>query len=405
MPDYSILYERTPVSRTSEQDRTVTLSDLSADQKEAHDAVIDQIKSGESFVSLAGLAGTGKSTLIPLIAKTLQNIHCTGFCSLTGKAANVLQRKLAAANIHNAAHVGTIHSMMYQPVCDEHGRILRWTRNPVLISPNGTPIDRVFIDEASMIGTRILGDLMRYNVPIIAVGDPGQLPPIQDDPVIDEPDIFLKKIHRQAQDNPIISLAHAIRHEGDIPKRWPASDTVRFTDKEKGILPVLADGFSRLGLNFGIMVRTNRLRQDFNLMARSSPLPEPGDILICLKNAPPVFNGMRGILEKISAVKKHWYNASIRFPDDGLTIHGLISKHQFGTDRTIESKYDVGIKGAEELGLLFDFGSAMTVHKAQGSAFDECVLIPQHFRDPDRDYAKWLYTGVTRATNKITIAQ
>ena len=401
---HKITSKRIQVERTSDQDRQITLDDLSKDQRTAYDAVLDTAKT-QQLVSLGGYAGTGKSTLIPLMAQAIGNLENTGFCTLTGKASNVLDRKLRAAGVYEAAHVGTIHSLIYKPITDNDGLIIRWQRNDELQTWDGVYIDRLFIDEASMVGSEIMSDLQSYGVPIIAVGDPGQLPPIKDESVIEEPDFTLDKIHRQAENNPIIKLAHAIRHEGDIPRSWRDSENVRFVRKER-VGPVLNDGFSRLGLNFGILVRRNKMRKDFNTGFRSQAAPEVGDIVICLKNNPPVFNGMRGLLDSIKPLGKHWYKASVRFPDDGLVVTGPLLKAQFGAEYTVESKREVGLKASEDMGLLFDFGSALTVHKSQGSAFDECAFIPEKWsRDSKQDYARWAYTAVTRAAQKITIVQ
>jgi len=395
---------RIPVERTSDQDRTITLNDLSKDQRVAFDSVLDTTRE-KHLVSLGGYAGTGKSTLIPLMAQALGNLANTGFCTLTGKASNVLDRKLRAAGIKDAAHIGTIHSLIYRPITDENGQIIRWIRNRELQTWEGVYINRLFIDEASMVGLEIMEDLKSYGIPIVAVGDPGQLPPIKDESVIEEPDFVLEKIHRQAQNNPIIKLAHAIRTEGDIPRNWKSSDNVRFV-KQQDIGPVLNDGFSRLGLNFGILVRRNKMRKEFNTEFRSQPTPEVGDIVICLKNNPPVFNGMRGLLDSIKKLGQHWYHATVRFPDDGLVVQGPLLRKQFGAEYTVESKREVGLKSGENMGLLFDYGSTLTVHKSQGSAFDECAFIPEKWsRDSERDYARWAYTAVTRAANKINIVQ
>lgn len=50
----------------------------------------------------------------------------------------------------------------------------------------------------------------------------------------------------------------------------------------------------------------------------------------------------------------------------------------------------------------FTFGYALTVHKAQGSQWNDVLLFDESwaFRE---DRAKWLYTGVTRAAERITV--
>lgn len=50
----------------------------------------------------------------------------------------------------------------------------------------------------------------------------------------------------------------------------------------------------------------------------------------------------------------------------------------------------------------FAFGYALTVHQAQGSEFDDVLLIDEW---PGEDRSRWLYTGLTRAKERITIAR
>ena len=50
----------------------------------------------------------------------------------------------------------------------------------------------------------------------------------------------------------------------------------------------------------------------------------------------------------------------------------------------------------------FDYGYVLTVHKAQGSQWDDVVLFDESFAFPEsRD--RWLYTGVTRAAKRLTV--
>lgn len=395
-----------PVRQQSSTDKALTTLDLSVDQREALDNILALIESGESQVTkLGGYAGTGKSTLIPFITRALGDTRQTAFCALSGKASNVMSRKLGAAGVYDYAHCGTIHSLIYKPLTGADGRILSWVRNSELVSRDGMPITRIILDEASMVGSRTLEDLTSYGVPILAVGDPGQLPPIQDESAIGEPHVLLKKIHRQAEKNPIIRLASIIREEGDIPRNWPDSHEIRRI-QEDDALPIIADGFERLDMNFGILVRTNKTRSYLNLLPRGgSTVPKVGDIVICLKNVPPVYNGMRGNITAVKPFRQHWYETTVTFPEDGLMITGKVPKKQFGASETLQTTRDAGITSGK-LGMLFDYGSALTVHKAQGSAFDECVLMPERWsRDTDQDYAQWLYTGVTRAANRLTIVR
>jgi exodeoxyribonuclease-5 len=50
----------------------------------------------------------------------------------------------------------------------------------------------------------------------------------------------------------------------------------------------------------------------------------------------------------------------------------------------------------------FDYGYVLTVHKAQGSQWDDVVLFDESFAFPD-SRERWLYTGITRAAKKLTV--
>jgi exodeoxyribonuclease-5 len=50
----------------------------------------------------------------------------------------------------------------------------------------------------------------------------------------------------------------------------------------------------------------------------------------------------------------------------------------------------------------FDFGYVLTVHKAQGSQWDDVVLFDESFAFPD-NRERWLYTGITRAAKRLTV--
>ena len=176
-------------------------------------------------------------------------------------------------------------------------------------------------------------------------------------------------------------------------------------------MEVVGEAYDRLGLDMAVLVRRNAIRKNFNIMPREELEPQIGDIVICLRNNPPVYNGMRGIVRHIEPYLLHWYKAVIAFPEDGIDVEGLINRYQFGREATIESTLDLNKPNiryprALPLGMLFDFGLALTVHKAQGSAFQEVILCPEKWSsDKEDDYCKWLYTAVTRAANKLTIVR
>ena len=55
-------------------------------------------------------------------------------------------------------------------------------------------------------------------------------------------------------------------------------------------------------------------------------------------------------------------------------------------------------------GDLFDFGYALTVHKAQGSQAKRVILFEERFSQmTDDEWRRWLYTAVTRAEEELFI--
>ena len=67
----------------------------------------------------------------------------------------------------------------------------------------------IIIDECSMVDAELGRDLMSFGVPVLVLGDPAQLPPIQGGGYFTEaePDAMLTEVHRQAFDNPIVRLS------------------------------------------------------------------------------------------------------------------------------------------------------------------------------------------------------
>ena len=171
-----------------------------------------------------------KTTLIAEVRKELHKLDPklkVGFASYTGKAARVLRNKLTDATVVLPQDtIGTIHSLIYSPMVNEKEEIIGWKTKDKL--------DRqlIIIDEASMIDAMIWNHLLRYQIPMIVVGDHGQLPPIKGNfNLMQKPHLKLEEIHRQAQENPIINLSIQIRQTGTI-ENGRYSDTVRKFSRE-----------------------------------------------------------------------------------------------------------------------------------------------------------------------------
>lgn len=291
------------------------------------------------------------------------------------------------------------------------------------------PYRLIVVDEASMVSDEMLKVLLSYSVPILAVGDHGQLPPVRGQgSLMRAPDLRLEKIHRQAEGNPIIALSARIRETGDIDdaledgnafsiisqrglKDWIAS-------RWAGGARLDADPHSPEGALGSVLISwTNRLRVNLNYDVRESigheGAPRRGEPVICLANAAPIYNGMRGVLmgdctrAGDAGGRAPKWKASVDFVEDGQTATSiLLSEHQFFAEKTIDydAASELGVS-LSSLGQRYDFGYAMTCHKMQGSSAHEIgvVVEPGLIRMSRDERTRWLYTSCTRAEKKLCV--
>jgi intein/homing endonuclease len=397
-------------------DKRLTVADLSSDQREVFEAMrawtngsgprFDGVQS--SLLTVGGLGGVGKSTLVGVFAANTPLL--VAYVTFTGRASSILARKLKAAGAaitdkmrppdgmkmrggaaeqlydralgeHDGpSFVGTIHRLLYRPVIDSKTEELTgWVKREKL----DRTYDLIVIDEASMVGGNMLADLQAHGVPILAVGDHGQLPPVMDaGDLMRDPMLRLEKIHRQALGNPIIALAHAIRSTGrfENARVLMTSGDCRVQFRRKAdVGHVLLDAYAASpsapsALDVGILCWMNRTRVGLNATARKAlgyaGPPRRGEIVIALKNKPPVYNGMRGYLTADSTPgHEPWIvDLNVEFPDEGLPAQTYEAcAPQFCRERLFANVEELKERGMPEsfarAGGLWDFGYAMTVHK------------------------------------------
>lgn len=357
---------------------------LSADQKQALEKIIKWLRTKNrqpNYFTFGGYAGTGKTTLTALLRQILAKRNSklkVALVSYTGKAARVLKTTLVQQEASfKQDFVGTIHSLIYAPMVNDKSDIIGWNKKEKL------DVQLIIVDEASMVNYDIWQDLLSFNIPILAIGDHGQLPPIEGRfNLMEKPDIKLEKIHRQAQDNPIIKLSIQARKTGQIPvgKFGPHIEKLdqQSMDTQEKVQELLKD-FSDQTM---ILTGYNSTRVQINNFIRQhkffEPSPEPmvGDRVICLRNnhAKHIYNGMLGKITFLESVNDNYFYAEIDL-DENQIYQGNIYKHQFGAVKP--KNYTPGerklIKGVD----LFDFGYALTVHKAQGSQAKRVILFEE----------------------------
>ena len=191
---------------------------LTQDQKRAQEAIFAWWRSRpKQVLTMGGYAGTGKTTVIAETIKRLAKRPRIAFCCYTGKASDILREKLVKAGaIKNGDYCGTIHGLIYEKIGEDEGddgkTEILWRKR------DSVKADFLVVDEASMVSKEVWNDLSSYGVPILAVGDHGQLPPVGDKyNLMESPDVRLEIIHRQAQESPIVKLSLMAREVGRIP--------------------------------------------------------------------------------------------------------------------------------------------------------------------------------------------
>lgn len=373
---------------------------FSPQQDDALTAVSDWLKAGDRQIfRLFGYAGTGKTTLARYFAEAVDGD--VQFAAFTGKAAQVLRTR-------GASNARTIHSLIYRPRGEE--TVADETTGKTSISPTfslnrQSPVAKaklIIIDECSMVDEELGRDLQSFGTPILVLGDPGQLPPISGGGYFTEhePDILLTEIHRQARDNPIIRLALDVREGRE------------FMHGDFGTAKVIgkADVDSDLVLAADqVLVGTNRTRRRYNRRLRelkefTLPTPQSGDKLVCLRNDPSK-GLLNGSLWRVMTASKETTKPGVNLlvsPEEEDSERG-VAKIKVLKAAFEENDADIPWSTKKRYDD-FDYGYALTVHKAQGSQWDNVVLFDESYAFRDMR-ERWLYTAITRAAERLTIVR
>ncbi len=372
--------------------------EFSAEQDAALKAVSTWYKQGQGqLFRLFGYAGTGKTTLARYFAE-----HIDGdvqFAAFTGKAAQVLRSR-------GASNAKTIHSLIYRPRGEEEVEDEETGKTSIapMFSINRQSAVAnaalIIVDECSMVDEELGRDLMSFGTPILVLGDPGQLPPVSGGGFFTdhEPDILLTEIHRQARDNPIVDLAMRVRESHGIDYGdWGSARVIGRSDVDSDMV-LEADQ---------VLVGINRTRRRYNQRLRQlkgfvGPYPQAGDKLVCLRNDPAkgLLNGsLWQVMTASKETTKPGINLLVKPEDDDMnrgTAKIRLLKAAF-EDPATETPWQTRRRFDD-----FDYGYALTVHKAQGSQWDNVVLFDESFAFRDTR-ERWLYTAITRAAERLTI--
>ncbi|OWU83297.1 ATPase [Oceanicola sp. 22II-s10i] len=379
----------------------------------------------------------------------------------TNKAASVLRLRGVPAT--------TIHRILYTPVYDpEYERIAEWlagegdrpviegladvaldrayafyqTNNsiPGALAAAGLrgsdfitgwkrrddPLDIGFVDEASMLDDRQFEDLKEIFPTLLIFGDPAQLAPVnQSGKMVFEslpaPAVMhLDRIHRQDADNPILDLAHALADPEVDFERFErmVEDAARSDDRVVMGQRVEVDLMARSPALVWRNVTRIRLINAFRSVYGA---PEdsllPGEPLICDGIELPLKHRNRRLdLEARGLIK----GAQVIYLGPGRKP-GFSQLHVVGAESPQVSASSIikiekpdeeepFIPYAAKMGAAFLHGAAVTIHKAQGSQWENVQVFAPDLWAAARTgrneagqplWKRLAYVAITRAEQRL----
>ena len=431
--------------------------ELGKQQEEALKGIVSWFRKKDKQVyMLSGYAGTGKTTLVSHLIKEELKLgeNEVAFITPTGKAASVLITKGVLAT--------TLHKLIYNPVEEEYetkigDSTIKSKRIKFVLKQSIPNLKLIVLDEVSMVEDKVMADLLSFGIPVLCCGDPGQLDPIQGiNSFMINPDYILTDIVRQNEDNPIIFLSKLARYKEPIPFGYYGNNVavVHKDEIRENTLRKMYLSFDQIicGKNSTRYTINNSVRKYKGIDVSSSKIPLAGEKVICDVNNWGLFldiptnryNLVNGIISEVKECS---------IIDEKLKFGKISIKPDFLEDVTDDILFDCGIftdgtftydihqnafvagsqyypkirfkpKGMnesseeyrkriidfimksknstdEEQINRFEFAYAISCHKSQGSEFNDVVLVDESkvFKEPE----KWLYTGITRAKNKLII--
>jgi len=365
---------------------------------------------------LAGAAGTGKTTVVlEIINRAVAAGWEVRLLAPTNRAA----LRMAETTGRPAQ---TIQSAQYRKFVEtEDGELVMSDAQAVAV---GRML--VVIDEASMLGSRLVADLDRFLPPEAAVlfmGDPYQLPPVKDTPGVDltRPHAALTKVHRQAAGNPVLAYATAIR-EGWGPHwigEWIQQIQAGMHDSRLQVVTANAALIAPWAVSNDtdrvVLTWMHRDRIAINHAALGEANPSRGfraGLRIIIRENDKKAGLVNGDVLTVEACRMVGGTPAgpvieIKAGDKKILI-APSAFDQEGTWKDIKSRFTTA-RGKVYPIIQCSWGWCLTVHQSQGSQWADVLLYlgdPQLLTDcrAGSQNAKLLYTAVTRARQSLVIA-
>lgn len=340
---------------------------------------------------LTGGPGTGKTFTAGHLLKTLFNSTAfplnVAIAAPTGKAALTLQTTLSKA-IDLPLQAKTLHSLLG----------FKEENLPIL------PFDILLVDESSMIDVELMARLLssiKSGAKLILLGDPYQLPPVEGAPIFP----FLAESHPakvelkqclRIESVDLLKASQEILKEG----QFSANSSVKLLDKGEDLKEVLMSHLSRFPQSFPEGTDSATMLASFQRFKILTPLRKGKagseeinrTLFQALKR-----EGKNGIPIMITAndYRFELYNGEI----------GILLTEQKNLPFRFTEEDFVYFSSTRRFPALllpdYELAYAMTVHKSQGSEFDEVLLLL-----PSMTHAcsqALLYTAFTRAKKRITV--
>ncbi|MFM1832585.1 MAG: hypothetical protein RLZZ461_901 [Planctomycetota bacterium] len=399
------------------------------------------------FISISGEAGSGKTTVLArLLTEMLEAglpVSTIAIATPTTKAREVLRDKLPPrAGLRS--RMTTLASLVWRFARPDHdGEDLVFSKLGEKQNDQVRNFEQarlVFVDEASMV-TRAEHEALTRRYRVVYFGDADQLPPViedggvedgpSDEPagVLEQPDVRLHQVHRQADESPILQAAARVRTGQQL-------EFFEWTDNRVSILQetlghVDPAAFEALLIEHDVVLagrNITRLRLNSKIRAllghESFPgdaEPKRGEILIATQNMRDVFDG-RGINngERL-VVDEFLAEVSVRrdrpeVRDYRLFVH-VETEPSRGGEIVVSSQYLRGdqirgrqivtrdVSGPRSGILRADWGYAITVHKAQGSEWPRVMVVDDLDLDDRVPRNRWNYVAYTRAIERLTVVK
>ena len=392
---------------------------LTAKQQEGLNVAVARYKEGKPWTCIAGYAGSGKSTLVKFIIEAL-DVDKSQVCyvAFTGKAASVLKQK-------GCPNATTAHKLIYKARPKPDGTFIFTPKDKIDLMIYKV----IVVDEVSMLPKTMWNKLIEYGVYVIALGDPGQLPPVskdEDNHVLDNPHVFLDEIMRQAQESEIIRLSMHVREGKPLSTFKQTGAQVQIFTQDQ-VVSGMYDWADQ------ILCATNAKRTEINNFVRQQKgfgkEPQVGDKVISLRNHWNILSRSgdwaltNGAIGTITECNKQFittpkYISSAPIPilytdmelEDkdnfiGLPIdyQALQTGNMFLTPKQqfLMLKSKICADPPHE----FAYAYGITCHKAQGSEWDKVLVFEERFPFSEEEHMRWLYTAITRAKEKLVIVR